>query len=262
MFIRMLKLPQEVRDKYDVSSLRLALHAAAPCPVETKRHMIEWWGPIVWEFYSSTEVNGMTIVSPEEWLSKPGTVGRAALGVPHICGKDGEVLGSGEVGKVYFERETMPFEYHNDPEKTRATQHPNHPTWTTAGDVGYLDDDGYLFLTDRDSFMIISGGVNIYPQEIENAMVEHPKVLDVGVVGMPDPELGEIVTAVVIPLQGVEGNDELTRELLDYLRDKIARFKIPRRIVFSTDLPRMPTGKLVKDKLKEQLEAHDLDQSA
>jgi acyl-CoA synthetase (AMP-forming)/AMP-acid ligase II len=261
MFIRMLKLPQEARDKYDVSSLRVAIHAAAPCPVEAKQHMIDWWGPIVWEFYSSTEVNGMTIVSPQEWLNKPGTVGRAALGVLRICGADGAELEAGQIGRVYFERDTMPFEYHNDPDKTRGTQHPDHPTWTSVGDVGYVDDEGYLFLTDRDSFMIISGGVNIYPQEIENAIIEHPKVLDVGVIGMPDPELGEIVTAVVTPAPGVEGDDELSAELLDYLRDKIARFKIPRRVVFSPDLQRMPTGKLVKDKLKAQLVAHDLDQS-
>ncbi len=176
MFVRMLKLPAETRKKYDVSSLRVAVHAAAPCPVEVKRQMIEWWGPILSEYYSSTELNGMTLVNSDEWLRKPGTVGRAALGVAHICGDDGADLAPREIGTLYFERNTLPFEYHNaPPAKTRDAQHPQHPTWTTTGDVGYLDEDGYLFLTDRKSFMIISGGVNIYPQEIENTLTDHPR---------------------------------------------------------------------------------------
>lgn len=253
MLIRMLKLPDSTRLGYDISSLRVAIHAAAPCPVETKRRIIEWWGPILWEFYSATEYNGMTIVDSEQWLRKPGTVGRAALGVPHICDADGNDVDTGQIGTIYFERDALPFEYHNAPEKTRDAQHPLHPTWTTTGDLGYLDEDGYLFLTDRDSFLIISGGVNIYPQEIENALVEHPRVLDAGVIGMPDEELGEIVTAVITPAPGVAGDDVLRSELLDYLRERIARYKIPRTIVFVADLPRTPTGKLVKRKLKDQL---------
>lgn len=250
MFVRMLKLPQETRERYDISSLRLAVHAAAPCPVDVKRRMIEWWGPILDEYYSSTELNGMTIVHSDEWLRKPGTVGRAALGVLHICGENGEDLPAGEVGTLYFERDALPFNYHNAPEKTREAQHPEHPTWTTTGDVGYVDEDGYLFLTDRKSFMIISGGVNIYPQEIENALIEHPSVLDAAVIGVPDDEMGEIVMAVVEPVPGLEADDALRDELLDHLRGQIAKYKLPKRLVFSTDLPRTPTGKLVKGTLR------------
>jgi long-chain acyl-CoA synthetase len=253
MLIRMLKLPEETRNSYDLSSLRVAIHAAAPCPVETKRQIIKWWGPIVWEFYSTTEVNGMTIVSSDEWLQKPGTVGRAALGIPHVCDKNGADLPTGEVGTIYFERDSLVFEYHNDPEKTREAQHPQHPSWITTGDVGYLDEDGYLFLTDRDSFLIISGGVNIYPQEIENLLLDHPSVLDAGVIGMPDPELGEIVTAVVLPTPGVDGDAELSKQLLGYLGEHLAKYKLPREILYGYDLPRTPTGKLVKRQLKEQI---------
>ncbi|KOS53587.1 acyl-CoA synthetase [Rhodococcus rhodochrous] len=252
MFVRMLKLPEDVRSRYDVSSLQVAVHAAAPCPIEVKRQMIAWWGPILSEYYSSTELNGLTLVDTDEWLRKPGTVGRAALGIVHICGENGDDLPTGQIGTIYFERDVLPFEYHNAPEKTRDAQHPRHPAWTTTGDVGYLDEDGYLFLTDRDSFMIISGGVNIYPQEIENALVEHPKVLDAGVIGVPDAEMGEIVTAVIQPAPGVDGDDTLAAELADHLRGRLAKYKLPRRIVFSDDMPRTPTGKLVKRKLKER----------
>ena len=255
MFVRMLKLPAETRQKYDVSSLRVAVHAAAPCPVEVKRQMIEWWGPILSEYYSSTELNGMTLVNSDEWLRKPGTVGRAALGVAHICGDDGADLAPGEIGTLYFERDTLPFEYHNAPEKTRDAQHPQHPTWTTTGDVGYLDEDGYLFLTDRKSFMIISGGVNIYPQEIENTLTEHPAVLDVAVIGIPDEEMGESVLAVVQTVPGVTGDDALAGDLLDHVRGRLARFKVPRNLVFSDDLPRTPTGKLVKGTLRDRYAA-------
>jgi len=255
MFVRMLKLPAETREKYDVSSLRVAVHAAAPCPVEVKRQMIEWWGPILSEYYSSTELNGMTLVNSDEWLRKPGTVGRAALGVAHICGDDGADLAPGEIGTLYFERDTLPFEYHNAPAKTRDAQHPQHPAWTTTGDVGYLDEDGYLFLTDRKSFMIISGGVNIYPQEIENTLTEHPAVLDVAVIGVPDEEMGESVLAVVQTVPGVIGDDALAAELLDHVRGRLARFKVPRNVVFSDDLPRTPTGKLVKGTLRDRYSA-------
>lgn len=251
MFVRMLKLPQETRDRYDISSLRLAVHAAAPCPVDVKRKMIDWWGTILDEYYSSTELNGMTIVHSDEWLRKPGTVGRAALGVLHVCGENGEDLPSGEVGTLYFERDELPFNYHNAPEKTKEAQHPAHPTWTTTGDVGFMDEEGYLFLTDRKSFMIISGGVNIYPQEIENVLIEHSSVLDAAVIGLPDDEMGEIVMAVVEPVPEAEAGDALRDELLSHLRGQIAKYKLPRRLVFSTDLPRTPTGKLVKGKLRE-----------
>ncbi|MCQ4152530.1 acyl-CoA synthetase [Rhodococcus qingshengii] len=252
MFVRMLKLSEETRAGYDVSSLRLAVHAAAPCPVDVKRRMIDWWGPILDEYYSSTELNGMTIVHSDEWLRKPGTVGRAALGVLRICAEDGKELPPGEVGTLYFERDELPFNYHNAPEKTREAQHPAHPTWTTTGDVGYVDEDGYLFLTDRKSFMIISGGVNIYPQEIENALIEHPLVLDAAVIGLPDDEMGEIVVAVVHAVPGFETEDGLRGELLDHLREHIAKYKVPKRLIFSEDLPRTPTGKLVKGNLRER----------
>ncbi|MBS9376020.1 acyl-CoA synthetase [Rhodococcus sp. B50] len=252
MFVRLLRLPEETRRRYDLSSMRIANHAAAPCPIEIKRQMIDWWGPIIFEYYSSTEMNGSTIVNTEDWLRKPGTVGRAALGVLHICGANGNELPAGEIGSIYFERDELPFQYHNDPDKTRAAQHPDHPTWTTTGDVGYVDADGYLFLTDRDSFMIISGGVNIYPQEIENLLIEHPKVLDAGVIGIPDEDMGELVTAMVKPIEGVHGDDALAAELLEHLRGRIAKYKVPRRIIFIDDMPRTMTGKLIKRDLVQQ----------
>lgn len=254
MFVRMLKLDPHVRAKYDVSSVRLAIHAAAPCPVDVKQAMMDWWGPILWEYYGSTEGNGLTAISPQKWLSKPGSVGRGMLGTLHICGDDGSELAAGEVGLVYFEREELPFEYHNDPEKTKSAQHPEHPTWTSVGDVGYLDSDGYLFLTDRKSFMIISGGVNIYPQEVEDVLTLHPKVDDVAVIGVPDPEMGEQVKAVVQPAPGVETGAELEQELITYVRERIAHYKAPRSVDFLDQLPRTPTGKLVKRKLRERYE--------
>lgn len=246
MFVRMLRLPAETRARYDASSLRVAVHAAAPCPVDVKHQMIDWWGPILSEYYSSTELNGLTIVDSAEWLRKPGTVGRAVLGTVRICDSSGIEVAAGTIGTIYFERDELPFEYHNAPEKTRAAQHPEHPTWTTTGDLGYLDDDGYLFLTDRDSFMIISGGVNIYPQEIEDVLLSHPLVLDAAVIGVPDDDLGEKVVAVVQPVPGESHSDGLGDRLLEHLRGRIATFKIPREIRLRDSLPRTPTGKLVK----------------
>ncbi|MBM7366976.1 acyl-CoA synthetase [Gordonia hydrophobica] len=253
MFVRMLRLPRDVREQYDLSSLRTAVHAAAPCPVDVKRQMIEWWGPILSEYYSSTELNGLTIVDTDDWLRHPGTVGRAALGTVHICDDDGADVPAGTTGTIYFARDELPFEYHNAPEKTRAAQHPDHPTWTTTGDLGYLDDAGYLFLTDRDSFLIISGGVNIYPQEVEDAIISHPSVLDAAVIGLPDPDLGERVVAVVQPAAGHGSTTDLETALIEYLRPRIARFKMPREIVFRDSLARTPTGKLVKRRLVEEL---------
>ncbi|MFC4001198.1 acyl-CoA synthetase [Prauserella oleivorans] len=255
MFVRMLKLPDEVRSRYDLSSHRVAVHAAAPCPVEVKRAMMDWWGPILYEYYSSTEGAGMTFISPQEWLDKPGSVGRAGLGVIHVCDDEGRELSAGEIGTVYFEREEVPFTYHNAPEKTRDAQHPDHPTWATNGDVGYVDSDGYLFLTDRKAFMIISGGVNIYPQEVEDVLTLHPAVYDVAVIGIPDPEMGEQVKAVVQPASGVDPGPELEAELLHYVRDRIAHYKAPRSVDFVDELPRTPTGKLVKHKLKQRYTA-------
>ncbi|PYE19911.1 fatty-acyl-CoA synthase [Williamsia limnetica] len=254
MFVRMLRLPADVRSKYDHSSLVQAIHAAAPCPVDVKRAMIDWWGPILLEYYSSTELAGMTMIDSEEWLRKPGSVGRDGwIGTVHICGDDGSDLAAGEVGVIYFERETMPFEYFNDPAKTKSAQHPEHDNWATTGDVGYLDEDRYLFLTDRSTSLIISGGVNIYPQEIENVMTGHESVLDVAVIGIPDEEMGETVLAAVQTVDGVDGTSELSEELLRFTGERLARFKVPRSLVFVDSLPRTPTGKLVKRDLKTQL---------
>ncbi|MGI5221055.1 acyl-CoA synthetase [Nocardia sp. CA-290969] len=252
MFVRMLKLDESVRSRYDVSSLRVAVHAAAPCPVEVKRAMIDWWGPVLHEYYASTEGNGATFIDSEQWLRKPGSVGPAGLGAVRICGEDGAELPRGEIGTIYFEREEVPFGYHNDSAKTEQAIHPQHPTWTTTGDIGYLDEDDFLFLTDRKAFMIISGGVNIYPQEIEDALALHEKVLDVAVIGVPDEEMGESVKAVVQPAPGAEPGPDLAAELREYLRPRIAGYKIPRTVDFADELPRTPTGKLVKGKLRAQ----------
>src|SRR6478672_3555163 len=252
MFVRLLKLDEQVRASYDVGSLRCVVHAAAPCPVEVKQRMIDWLGPIVQEYYASTEANGATMIDSETWLAHPGSVGTALLGVLHICGEDGAELGPGEVGTVYFERDAVPFAYHNDPEKTAGTQHPAHPTWTTVGDLGYVDEEGFLFLTDRKAFMIISGGVNIYPQEVEDLFSLHPAVADIAVVGVPDEEMGERVVAFVQPSAAAVPGDDLASELKAYARDRIAHYKVPREIVFRDELPRTPTGKMVKGRLREE----------
>ncbi|MGW6331192.1 acyl-CoA synthetase [Nocardia rhamnosiphila] len=252
MFVRMLKLDEAVRSRYDISSLKVAVHAAAPCPVDVKRAMIEWWGPVLHEYYASTEANGATFIDSEQWLRKPGSVGPAGMGSIRVCGDDGAELPTGEIGTIYFERDELPFAYHNDPAKTAAAIHPDHPTWTTTGDIGYVDAEGFLFLTDRKAFMIISGGVNIYPQEIEDALALHPAVLDVAVIGVPDEEMGESVKAVVQAAPGATPGPELAAELRDYLRERIAHYKVPRSIDFADELPRTPTGKLVKGKLRAQ----------
>jgi acyl-CoA synthetase (AMP-forming)/AMP-acid ligase II len=246
MFVRMLQLPDETRTAYDVSSLRLAVHAAAPCPPDVKDAMISWWGPILVEYYGATEQHGTTVITTGQWQTKRGSVGKSAMGVLHICDDDGHELPPGEVGTIYFERDIAPFEYHNDPEKTAASRHPAHDNWCTVGDVGYLDEDGYLFLTDRKGFMIISGGVNIYPQEIENVLALHPKILDVAVIGVPDAEMGERVKAVVQLRTGITPSEELAAEIIAYVRDRIAHYKAPRSVDFVDELPRSATGKLVK----------------
>jgi acyl-CoA synthetase (AMP-forming)/AMP-acid ligase II len=249
MFIRILKLPEEVRRRYDVSSLRSVVHAAAPCPVEVKRQIIDWWGPIVHEYYAGTEGNGFVYCSSQDWVAHPGTVGRAILGTVRIVGDEGEELPLGEPGTIYFESGAT-FEYHNDPEKTAASR--NDKGWSTLGDVGYLDDGGYLYLTDRKAFMIISGGVNIYPQEAENVLVTHPKVIDVAVFGVPNPDFGEEVKAVVQPADLAEAGPELERELISYCRSQLADVKCPRTVDFRAELPRHPTGKLYKRLLKDE----------
>jgi long-chain acyl-CoA synthetase len=256
MFVRMLKLPDEVRTSYDVGSLRAVVHAAAPCPVEVKRAMIDWFGPIIHEYYASTESNGATFIDSGTWLRKPGSVGTALMGIIRVCAEDGRLLGPGEVGTIYFEREERTFSYHNDPERTRSTQHPEHAGWTTVGDLGYLDDEGFLFLTDRQAFMIISGGVNIYPQEVEDLFSLHPAVTDIAVIGVPDDEMGERVVAFVQPAPDVDvagdAGAALAAELTAYARDHIAHFKVPREFHFRDELPRTPTGKMVKGRLRQE----------
>jgi long-chain acyl-CoA synthetase len=246
MFVRLMKLAPEVRSAYDLSSLRAALHSAAPCPVDVKRAMMEWWGPIIYEYYAGTEGFAATFIGPEEWLAHPGSVGKPANRV-HIMGDDGE-LGPGKPGVVYFE-DGPSFEYLNDPAKTASVS--NEQGWRTLGDVGYLDDDGYLYLTDRATFMIVSGGVNIYPQEIENVLVLHEKVADAAVFGVPNPEFGEEVKAVVQPTSWDEAGDELAAELTEYCRSRLAGYKCPRSIDFEKDLPRDPNGKLYKNRLRD-----------
>jgi long-chain acyl-CoA synthetase len=257
MFVRMLKLPAEVRERYDVSSMRVAIHAAAPCPMDVKRAMIDWWGPVIYEYYAATEGFGITFIDSAEWLSHPGSVGRSGLGEVRIADPDtGALLPAGRVGTIYFERHDAPlFTYHNDPEKTRGSRHPEHANWGTTGDLGYLDEEGWLYLTDRAAFMIISGGVNIYPRDAEDALALHPAVLDVAVIGVPDTEMGEAVLAVVQPGPDAEPGPELERELIAHARTHIAAFKAPRRVVFTNDMPRTPTGKLVKQKLRERYPA-------
>ncbi|MEN8674057.1 acyl-CoA synthetase [Nocardioides sp.] len=252
MFVRMLKLPEAERASRDMSSLKVAVHAAAPCPVEVKRAMMDWWGPILHEYYASTEGNGITLIGPDDWQRKPGSVGKAGLGILHVCDQETEAeLPTGEVGTVYFERDVAPFEYHNDPVKSREARHPEHEHWTTTGDVGYVDEDGFLFLTDRTAFMIISGGVNIYPREIEDCLTLHPQVADVAVIGVPDEEMGEQVKAVVQLPEGQEGTPELAAELLTFVREQIAHYKAPRTVDFVDQLPRTETGKLVKRVLRD-----------
>jgi len=229
-FVRMLKLPEAVRRKYDVSTLKCAIHAAAPCPVPVKQAMIEWWGPVLYEYYAGTEGNGFTFVTSQEWLTKPGTVGRALTGIIRVCDENGDELPRGSEGQIFFEptEGMISFEYHNDPQKTQDAK--NKHGWTSLGDVGYQDEDGYLFLTDRKSFMIISGGVNIYPQEIENLLITHPKVADAAVIGAPDPDMGERVVAVVQPMDMGEESPELAEELMAYLAPQLSRVKMPRQI--------------------------------
>lgn len=254
MFIRMLKLPTEIRSKYDVSTLKCVIHAAAPCPVETKRGMIDWWGPIIHEYYAGTEGNGFVYCNSEQWLAHPGTVGVAIQGTLHILDDEGNEVPQGESGTVYFEGGNQ-FSYHNDEEKTKASRDPKGRGWSTLGDVGYLDADNFLYLTDRKAFMIISGGVNIYPQESENILVNHHKVIDVAVFGVPNDEFGEEVKAVVQPVSMPNSDEEakaLEQELIKFCRSQLADIKCPRSVDFRPELPRHPTGKLYKRLLKDE----------
>ena len=251
MFVRMLRLAPEERARHDLSSHRFAVHAAAPCPVEVKKRMLDWWGPIIHEYYAGSEQNGSTHVGPEEWLKYPGTVGKAISGTLHICDDEGIELPAGEVGTIYFEQERQ-FRYHNDAQKTLEARHPRHANWTTLGDVGHVNDEGYLFLVDRKSFMIISGGVNIYPQEIEDALIFHPDIVDVAVIGVPNEEMGEEVKAVVQLTEGGTGSPKAEQELIEFARERLAHYKCPRSIDFVDELPRLPTGKLYKRALKDR----------
>lgn len=251
MFIRMLKLPEETRARYDVSSLRAAVHAAAPCPIPIKERMIEWWGPILHEYYAGTEGNCFVYTNSEDWLAHKGTVGRCVLGEVHVCDEEGNELPPGEPGTLYFGNGPE-FEYHDDEAKTAASRDPKGRGWSTLGDVGYVDEDGFLYLTDRRAYMIISGGVNIYPQEAENVLAVHPRVADVAVFGVPDPEMGEAVKAVVQPLSMDDAGPELEAELIGYCREQLARYKCPRSVDFRPELPRHPTGKLYKRLLKDE----------
>ncbi|MBX7431723.1 fatty-acid--CoA ligase FadD4 [Mycobacterium sp. Y57] len=246
MFTRMLKLPEEVRASYDVSSLERVMHAAAPCPVEIKKHMIDWWGPIIDEYYASSEAHGSTLITAEEWLTHPGSVGRPMTGELHILDEDGNELPPGQAGEIYFEG-GVDFEYLNDPDKTASSR--DARGWKTVGDIGYVDDEGYLYLTDRRHHMIISGGVNIYPQEAENLLVTHPKVMDAAVFGVPDDEMGQRVQAVVQTVDAADATPEFAHELIDWLRDRLAHYKCPRSLSFETQLPRTDTGKLYKQEL-------------
>ncbi len=252
MFVKMLKLDPVDRHAYELSSHKVAIHAAAPCPIDVKHQMLDWWGPIVYEYYGGTELNGMTFCNSAEWLAHAGTVGKPILGKLRICDESGAEVPNGTPGIVYFERDEMPFEYHGDPAKTDSARHPQHPLWTKLGDVGYVDDDGFLYLTDRESFMIISGGVNIYPQEIEDCIVMHPKVADVAVFGVPNEAMGEEVKAVVQLAPGVTQSPEVANEILEHAKQRIAAYKVPRSVDFVDELPRLETGKLYKRLLRDR----------
>jgi long-chain acyl-CoA synthetase len=249
MFVRMLKLPEEVRLRYDVSSLQCAIHAAAPCPIPIKEAMIDWWGPVLYEYYAGTEGNGFVQLNSQEWLAHKGSVGRPLNCEIHICDDDGNDVPVGEPGTIFFAGGGQ-FEYYKDADKTADSRHSKG--WTTLGDVGYMDGEGYVYLTDRQHFMIISGGVNIYPQEAENVLITHDKVLDVAVFGVPNPDFGEEVKGVVQLIEGVEASTMLEVELLDFCRDHLSHMKCPRSIDFRDELPRHPTGKLYKRLLKDE----------
>ena len=249
MFVKMLKLPEEARLKYDVSSIKVAIHAAAPCPIPVKEQMIDWWGPVVHEYYAGSEGNGFCAINSDEWLQNKGSVGKSLMGEIHIVGEDGEECPAGTAGTIYFSGGGQ-FAYHNDPEKTQDSY--NDKGWSTLGDVGMLNDEGYLFLTDRKAFMIISGGVNIYPQEAENRLITHPKVADVAVIGAPNEDFGEEVKAVVQPMDWSDAGEALEQELIEYCLAELSKIKCPRSVDFRKELPRHPTGKLYKRLIRDE----------
>ncbi len=249
MFIRLLALPEEIRNRYDLSSLKTVIHAAAPCPIPVKHAMIAWLGPVIEEFYAGSEGNGHVMISSTEWLARPGSVGRAVVGQIHICDDDGNELPIGETGTIYFGG-GRPITYHNDPAKSASVCNPKHSDWTTMGDVGHVDSEGYLYLSDRKDFMIISGGVNIYPQEVENLLITHPAVADAAVFGIPNQDFGEEVKAVVQLKETHAATSAMAAELIRYCKERLADIKCPRSIDFERELPRAETGKLYKKELK------------
>jgi acyl-CoA synthetase (AMP-forming)/AMP-acid ligase II len=249
MFVRLLKTDRAERERFDTSSLQSVVHAAAPCPIAVKEAMIAWWGPVIHEYYAGTEGNGFCYANSEDWLGHKGTVGRSLLGPVHIVDEEGNEVPVGEAGTIYFESASK-FSYHNDESKTEGSYSPEG--WSTLGDIGYLDEDGFLYLTDRKAYMIISGGVNVYPQEAENLLTMHPAVDDVAVFGVPDEDFGEAVKAVVQPAPGVNVGPELEAELIAYCRENLSSIKCPRTIDFRDELPRHPTGKLYKRLLKDE----------
>jgi long-chain acyl-CoA synthetase len=250
MFARLLKLPAEARTRYSRASLEIAIHAAAPCPVQVKEQMIEWWGPIIHEYYGATEGLGFTACDSEQWLAHRGSVGKVMMGDLHILDEQMQPAPKGVPGEIWFKTAT-PFVYFNDPERTAQTRSADG-TMSTVGDVGYVDDDGFLYLTDRATFMIISGGVNIYPQECENWLITHPKVADAAVFGIPNEDLGEEVKAVVQPMPGIEAGPALEAELIAFCQQHLAKLKCPKSVDFDPALPRLPTGKLYKKGLRDK----------
>ncbi|MCH2173779.1 acyl-CoA synthetase [Myxococcota bacterium] len=250
MFVRMLKLPEATRKRYDVSTLVRAAHAAAPCPVETKRKMIEWWGPIIHEYYSGSENIGSTAIGPEEWLEHPGSVGRSLMGTLHILDEQGRKCPPGQTGQIWFEAGGPGFVYHKD--ETRTEEARNESGFWTLNDMGYVDEDNYLYLTDRKTYMIISGGVNIYPQEVENLLLEHDKVLDAAVIGVPDDEMGEQVKAVVQLIDPSQAGSEVEEELIAFCRENLSHYKCPKTVDFDDALPRQDTGKLYKRLIRDR----------
>jgi acyl-CoA synthetase (AMP-forming)/AMP-acid ligase II len=248
--VRLLKLPESERVRFDMSSLEILVHAAAPCPPDVKRAMIEWLGPVVHEYYSGSEGVGFTAIGPEEWLAHPGSVGRSLMGAVHIVDADGNEVPPRAEGEVWFEAPGR-FEYHGDPEKTAAAF--DHRGWSTLGEVGWVDEEGYLYLTDRVSNMIISGGVNIYPREVEDVLIVHPGVVDVAVIGVPDADMGEAVRAIVQPAEPPADPDAFAEELMTFCRDRIAHYKCPRTVVFVDELPRLLTGKIARRLLPPEL---------
>ncbi|MCV7220321.1 AMP-binding protein [Mycolicibacterium elephantis] len=251
MFSRALKLPKEIRDRYDYSSLEAVVHGAAPCPRQVKQDMLDWWGPVIYEYYGGTEANGTCGCTPQEWLANPGTVGKAFFGEIVIRDDDGNELPPGVPGTVWFRGGNSSFEYLNDPEKTAQAMDPSG-TMSKIGDIGYVNEEGYLFLTDRQAFVIISGGVNIYPQEIENLLITHPEVMDAAVFGVPDDDFGEAVKAVIQPVDPDGGTPELAQRLREFCLAHLARFKCPKTFDFIDEMPRLPTGKLYKRQLRDQ----------